>query len=324
VPSISSPACTGQSPEGGWRAAGLRYFTHAFYLRRRFGGRVHKISVDAGLTCPNIDGTVATGGCVYCDNRSFSPSRRLPRTRIYEQIEAGVRRTQRRFDCTQFIAYFQPNTNTYAPAAELRRLYDEALAHPQIVALAAGTRPDCVPDDVLEVLTEVAGRTHLTVEYGVQTSHDRTLDWMNRGHHYAAFLEAVERSRGRGFAIGTHVILGLPGETREDMLATARELARLRIDAVKIHNLYAVRDTPLAEQVARGEVSLMSEAEYIRTLVDVLEVLPPTMVVERISGDAPPSYLVAPAWCLDKSRVRAALLAELERRDTYQGRLWRP
>jgi radical SAM protein (TIGR01212 family) len=305
-----------------WRLAGLRYYSYNFFLRQRFGCRVHKVSLDAGLTCPNVDGTVARGGCTFCDNRSFSPSRRLPRQSLAEQLEEGMRRVARWFGVDKFLAYFQPATNTYAPVPRLRAMYEAAIEHPQVVGLAIGTRPDCVPDDVLDLLGEIAARTYLSVEYGMQTMHDRSLDWMNRGHHHDAFLDAIERSRGRGFEICAHVILGLPGESHGDMLATARELARLRPDAVKLHNLYAVKNTPLAEQVERGEVVLMERADYVRTLVDFLELLPTDCVVERISGDAPPDYFIGPAWCLDKAAVRRAVDGELERRDTWQGKRW--
>src|SRR5206468_2961475 len=174
--------------------------------------------------------------------------------------------------------------------------------------------------DVLDLLSEIAARTYLSVEYGLQTIHNRSLDWMNRGHHYEAFLDAIARSRGRGFEICAHIMLGLPGETRQCMLATAREVARLNLDAVKIHNLYAVKNTPLADQVAAGEVTLMTRDDYIRTLIDFLELLPPEMVVERISGDAPPDYFVGPTWCLDKPGVLLALRQEMERRDAWQGK----
>jgi radical SAM protein (TIGR01212 family) len=307
-----------------WRAAGLRYAAYGHFLRGKFGGRVQKVSVDARFTCPNVDGTVATGGCTFCDNRSFSPSRRLPRYAIADQIDEGIRQLRRRYQNIRgFLAYFQPATGTYAPPERLRAVYEEALAHPQVVGLAIGTRPDCVPDDVLELLSEIAGRTYLSVEYGLQTIHDRTLDWMNRGHHYDAFLDAMKRSRGRGFEICAHVMLGLPGETRADMLDTAREVARLGLDGVKLHNLYAVRNTPLADQVARGEVALMDRETYLSVLVDFLELLSPGTLVERISGDAPPDYFVGPAWCLDKAAVRLAFEAELARRDTWQGKHYR-
>lgn len=304
-----------------WRAAGLRYFSYNYYLRKLYGRRIHKVSIDAGFTCPNVDGTVTTGGCVFCDNRSFSPSRRLPRTSIAGQIEEGIKRIKTRYKVDDFIAYFQPATNTYAPVAKLRRLYEEALAAPKVVGLAVGTRPDCVPADVLDLVSELAERTYVSLEYGMQTMHDRSLDWMNRGHRHASFLDAVARSRGRGFEICAHLILGVPGESHDDMLATARELARLNVDAVKLHNLYAVKDTPLADQVAAGRVQLMELDDYVRTVVDILEILPPTMIVERVSGESPPNYHVGPAWCLDKPALRAALEAEFTRRDTHQGRL---
>ncbi len=302
-----------------WREHGLRYFAYGFYLRRRLGFRVRRISLDAGFTCPNVNGSVAIGGCTFCDNRSFSPSRRQGRRPIAEQLEQGIQRLSRRYECEHFMAYFQPATNTYASVERLRQVYEEALAHPRVVALAIGTRPDCVPDDVLDLLSELAERTYLSVEYGVQTMHDRSLDWMNRGHHHDAFLDAMQRSTNRGFEICAHVILGLPGETRQDMLATASELARVGIDAVKIHNLYAVRNTRLAEQVASGEVQLMERDQYISTLVDFLERLPPEVIVDRISGDAPPEYLIGPIWCQDRPGVRAALDAEFRRRNTWQG-----
>lgn len=305
-----------------WRRAGLRYHAYHHYLRRTFGVRVQKVSVDAGFTCPNVDGTVALGGCTFCDNRSFSPSRRLPRQDILSQIDEGIRRLKRRYDCDHFQAYFQPATNTYAPVAKLRTVYERALSHPKIVGLAIGTRPDCVPNDVLDLLEELAGRTRLSVEYGLQTIHNRSLDWMNRGHHHDAFLDAIERSRKRGFEICAHVMLGLPGESHDDMLATAREVARLQLDSVKIHNLYAVKDTPLADQIARQEVQLMNRDDYVHTLVDFLELLPPQMIVERISGDAPPDYFIGPSWCLDKPAVKLAVQAELERRDTWQGKFY--
>jgi radical SAM superfamily enzyme len=352
----STKPLTAAEPQAGdsrqaWREAGLPYFACNFALRQRFGRRVQKVSIDAGFTCPNVDGTVAVGGCTFCDNRSFSPSRRLPRAGIRGQIDQSIARMRLRYrNCRDFLAYFQPATNTYAPVERLRTVYEEALSHPQVVGLVIGTRPDCVPNEVLDFLQVLAARpsphvaeslrsevrrgedsglpvsekpAYVSVEFGMQTMHDRSLDWMNRGHHHDAMIDAVARSRGRGFEIGAHVILGLPGESHDDMMATARELGRLGVDAVKIHNLYCVRNTPLADQIARGEVRLMERAEYVRTVVDFIELLPPTMIVDRISGDAPPDYFVGPSWCLDKPAVKGAVTAEFERRASYQGRAWR-
>ncbi len=239
---------------------------------------------------------------------------------ISRQIDEGVQRIRRRCDCDHFIAYFQPATNTYAPVERLREVYEQALAHPKIVAMAIGTRPDCVADDVLDLLGEIAGRTFLSVEYGMQSMHNHSLEWMNCRRRHDAFVDAMDRSRGRGFEICAHIILGLPVESHEQMMATAGELTRLGVDSVKIHNLYAVKNTPLADQVRCGEVTLMERDDYVRTLVDFLEMLPPTVVIERISGDAPPDFLVGPAWCLDKPGVLAAIQAEFERRNTWQGR----
>lgn len=303
-----------------WRAAGRRYYDYNFHLRQRYGFRVQKVSIDAGFTCPNVDGTVAKGGCTFCDNRSFSPSRRLPRQGIRGQIDEGIKRLKRRYVCDHFMAYFQPATNTYGPLEKLRNIYTEALSHPQVIGLAIGTRPDCVPNDVLDLIQEFAQRSFVSVEYGMQTMHNRSLDWMNRGHHHDAFVDAVTRSRGRGFEICAHVMLGLPGESRDDMLATADELARLRVDSVKLHNLYAVRGTPLADQVERGEVELIGRDAYIDVLIEFIERLPPDVIVERISGDAPPDYFLGPSWCLDKPAVRLALQQEMDSRDAWQGK----
>ncbi|MDP7014744.1 MAG: TIGR01212 family radical SAM protein [Pirellulaceae bacterium] len=304
-----------------WRQAGLRYYAYSHFLKDLFGFRVQKVSIDGGFTCPNVDGAVAIGGCAFCDNRSFSPSRRVPRQSVLEQIDDGIRRIKLRYKCDHFLGYFQPATNTYAPVQRLRPLYEAAVSHPQVVGVAIGTRADCAPDEVLDLLEEIASRTYLSVEYGLQTIHNRSLDWMNRGHHHDAFLDVLERSRGRGFEICAHVILGLPGESHDDMMATARELARLGVDAVKIHNLYAVKNTPLADQVAAGEVELMARGDYVQAVVDFLERTPPGVVVDRIGGEAPPDYFVGPAWCLDKPAVRDAIRAEFESRDTWQGRL---
>jgi radical SAM protein (TIGR01212 family) len=286
---------------------------------------VQKVSINAGFTCPNVDGTVAKGGCTFCDNRSFSPSRRsgISRKAILDQIDHGIERLKRRYKCDHFLAYFQPATNTYAPVDQLRSLYEGALEHERIVGMAVGTRPDCVPDDILDLLTEIAEKTYLSVEYGVQTIHNRSLEWMNRGHSYDVFPDAVERSRGRGFEIGTHIILGLPGEDHADMMATAGEMARLELDSIKIHNLYAVKNTVLADQVAAGEVTLMPRDDYVRTLVDFIELLPPSMTIDRVSGEAPGDYFVGPSWCLDKPSVLAAIEAEFERRDTWQGKKYK-
>ncbi len=297
-----------------------RYYAFSRFLRERFGAKVYRVTIDAGFTCPNVDGSVAVGGCVYCDNRSFSPNRRLPRATVREQVRRGIEILQRRYQADKFLAYFQAATNTYAPAEKLKKLYDEALEHPQIVGLAIGTRPDCVPDDILDLIESYARDRYVCLELGLQTMHDRSLDWMNRGHHFDAFVDAVQRCQGRGLDLCAHVILGLPGESREDMLATADALAGLPVDAVKIHNLHVVKDTPLEKMYERGEARMFERDEYVQIVCDFLEHLRPEMVIHRLSGDAPPDYLVAPLWCLDKPALLRAIHEELERRDSWQGK----
>ena len=309
-------------PSASWRVAGLRYHPLSHFFRRQFGRRVWKVSVDAGLTCPNVDGSVGHTGCIFCNQRSYTPSRPPGQASVTEQIHEGIRRLRRRSDVDRFVAYFQPATNTYAPVPRLRELWAEALDHAQLVGLIVGTRPDCVPNEVLDLLAEFSEQTWLSVEYGLQTIHASSLDWLGRGHDYAAFLDAVRRSRQRKLRIGVHVILGLPSETQNDMAATARELARLEIDSVKLHNLYVARDTPLADMLAAGEVELPDRDQYAGYVVDFLERLPPECVIERLSSDPVPEYLLAPTWCQDKSAVHRAIEGEFARRGTWQGRKW--
>lgn len=317
-------ASTERSPSSqgnAWQSVGLRYHRLSHFFRQQFGARVWKLSVDAGLGCPNRDGAVGWGGCIFCDPESFSPSRRGLGGSITEQLDRAIR-SRRHGPDDRFLAYFQPATNTYGSVERLRAVYDEAMSHRRVVGLAIGTRPDCLGDDVLDLLADVANQTWLLVELGLQTIHNRSLDWLGRGHGYDAFVDAVTRGRRRGLRLGAHVILGLPGEGPDDINATARELARWRIDTVKIHNLHVVRNTPLAAMYARGEVHLPGLDEHVARVVDFLERLGPDCVIDRLSGDAPPEYLVAPSWCADKAAVRAAVEAELVRRDTWQGRLY--
>lgn len=307
-----------------WRELGHRYYPLNLYFQQKFGARTQKISLDGGFTCPNVDGTVALGGCTFCDNKAFSPSRRVRRDAIQQQIERGIEGLRRRYKTERFIAYFQPATNTYGPLDKLRILWDTALEDERIVGLIIGTRPDCIPEEVLDLVDEFAERTYVSLELGVQTIHDSSLDWMNRGHHHDAAVEAMQRVATRKFDVSLHIMLGLPGETREMMLATAEQVAIWNPAGVKIHNLYAVERTELADQVRSGEVRMMELEEYVDVLADFLELLPPEMVIERISGDAPPSNLVAPQWCLQKGSIKQTLIETLERRGTFQGSRYRP
>ncbi|MSR30101.1 MAG: TIGR01212 family radical SAM protein [Gemmataceae bacterium] len=295
------------------------YYSFNQFLRDKFGEKVYRVALDAGFTCPNVDGTVTTGGCVYCDNRSFSPNRRGPRSTIKEQVEKGIEFLSKRFRCDKFLAYFQAATNTHGKIERLQRLYNEALEHPQVVGLAIGTRPDSVPEPVLALLENLAEDRFLCLELGLQSAHDKSLVWMNRGHDVASFSDAVLRASGRGFHLCAHVILGLPGETHADMMYTAEYLARLPVDGVKIHNLHVVRDTPMEAMYHRGEIPLPSQKEYVVLVCDFLERLPAHVAIHRLNGDAPLEYLVAPLWCLEKNQLLQDIRNEFKKRGTGQG-----
>lgn len=314
---FNDPTATGNLPA--WRELGHRYYPLNLYLRNRFGCRVQKISLDGGFTCPNVDGTVAKGGCTFCDNRAFSPSRRVRRDAIESQITRGIEGLRRRYKTEKFLAYFQPATNTYGPLDKLRKLWDIAIEDPRIVGLVIGTRPDCVADEVLDLVDEFAERTYVSLELGVQTVHDASLEWMNRGHGHAEALDAMKRCEGRKFETSLHIMLGLPGETQAMMMETADQVARWRPAGVKIHNLYAVHRTKLADQVASGEVKMLELDEYLNVLADFLQRLPPDIVIERISGDAPPVNFIAPPWAQKKGTIKQGLVDLMEARGTYQG-----
>ena len=294
-----------------------RYVSFTQHLRQTFGQRVHKVSLDVGFTCPNRDGSLASGGCIYCNNSSFSPGNR--RLSVTEQLEQGKQFLRRRYGVKKFIAYFQAYTNTYGDLQSLKALYDEALACEDIVGLSIGTRPDCVADDVLDLLADYSKHTYLWLELGLESGHDQTLAWLNRGHTVAAFDDAVSRAKLRELRLCAHVILGLPGETWADMRATVQRVARLRLDAVKLHHLHVVRQTVLEKMYQRGEVELLSLDDYATLVADCLALLPPDMIVMRLMGDAPRDMLVAPTWSQQKQAALKRIEQELERRDIYQG-----
>lgn len=312
---------SGSNDRLAWQREGLYFNAFGAFLRRQFGGRIQRVSLDAGFTCPNVDGAVARGGCNFCDNRSFSPSRRVRLKRVSEQLDSGIITVRRRYkNVSGFLAYFQPATNTYAPVDQLEEVFRLAIGqHPDIVGLAIGTRPDCVPESVLSLVEGLAREHYVSLEYGMQTMHQPGLDWMNRAHNHEHMINAIDRSRGRGFECCVHIILGIPGETHEMMMQTADEVSRLGFDAIKLHNLYAVQGTKLGDEVSSGKIKMMEQDTYVNTVVDFLERIPPTTVVERISGDAPPKYLIAPQWCLDKSTLKLQIEAEFDRRGTRQG-----
>ena len=303
---------------------GAYYYDLNTYFREMFGERVHKLTVDAGFDCPNRDGRIASGGCIYCNPQGSGTGLHARGLSIREQLERSKAPVTRRFKARKFIAYFQSFSNTYAPLPILRKAYDEALAVPDIVGLSIGTRPDCIDDDVLALLSDYARKRLVWIEYGLQSAHDRTLTAIRRGHDVRCFIKAVERTRNRGIAICAHVILGLPGESRGDMLDTARLVADLGLEGIKLHLLYVIRGTPLAESYHKGAYRCLEQAEYADLVCDVIERLPTDMVIQRITGDPHPRELVAPAWALEKKPTIEMIHARFEARRTRQGSRYRP
>jgi radical SAM protein (TIGR01212 family) len=299
-----------------------RYNSYSDYLKDRFGCRVNKVSVDMGFTCPNRDGSVARGGCVYCNNDSFVPPYARAHYSMHDQITRGMDYLAKRFKSEKFIVYFQAYTNTYDEAEKLEGMYREALKYDGVVGIAVGTRSDCVDEEKIEIFERLAKECYVSLEYGIESVYNKSLEFMNRGHDYRSVLDAFRMSRGRGFDLGAHIILGMPTETREEMLATADEVSALGIDCLKIHNLHIVKNTPLARIYRDEPFGLFGYEEYLDFIVRFLERLSPDMVVERFFTDTPRSLLVAPAWNKSHIEVIWGIEEELERRDTYQGRLY--
>ncbi len=293
-----------------------RYNQFAEELRSRFGCRVQRISVDAGFTCPNRDGSVGTQGCIYCSSRGAGAPGIARGRSVAEQLLADKEFLGRRYHAAKFLAYFQAFSNTYGPVERLRSLYDEALAVPDIVGLIVGTRPDCLPPTVLDLLAQYSRKTYLWLELGLQSSQDKSLAWIGRGHDVACFTDAVRGAKARGIRVCTHVIFGLPGESRAEMLATAGFLNGLGVDGVKLHHLHVLKDTELAKRHEAGSIGLMEQEEYVGLVCDFLERLAPTTLIHRLVGDGSRD-LIAPRW--NKLAVMNAIDAELERRETRQG-----
>jgi radical SAM protein (TIGR01212 family) len=292
------------------------------YLKERFGARVQKVTLDAGLTCPNRDGRTGVGGCLYCNARGSGTGAFGRGLGITKQLEEGMARLARRYGAGRFIAYFQSFSNTYAPVETLRNLYREALAFSEVVGLGIGTRPDCLSPEILDLLADIARDRLLWLELGLQSAHDKTLKLINRGHEVACFSRAVRAAADRNLEVVAHVILGLPGEGPEEMAATARYLGSLPLQGVKIHLLYVVRGSALEGLYRAGSYRPLEEGEYISLVADFLELLPPHLVIHRLTGDPHPEELVAPAWCREKSRVLTGIKAELARRGRRQGSAW--
>jgi hypothetical protein len=295
-----------------------RYNDLKSYWRNLFGCSVHKLQIDAGFTCPNRDGHVAAGGCIYCDGRGSKLRQQGQLPSITEQIASGKKYYKPQ--AAKFIAYFQTFTNTYSPVGKLRALYDEALAQEDVIGLSIGTRPDCLGSDVVELLSGYAQKYHVWVELGLQSAHDKSLQFINRGHNFQQFLEAVNVLAGKGLNICVHIIIGLPNERDEDVIFTAQTLAKLPINGIKIHSLLALEGTVLGEMYKKGNIVMISKEKYASLVADVLEVLPPEMVIQRLTADGYRDIFLAPDWAMNKLDVLNSINKELERRDSYQGK----
>jgi len=301
-----------------------RYTDYNSYLRGMFGERVQKIAVDAGLTCPNRDGTLSSKGCIYCNAKGSGTGAFARGMGIREQIEAGKIPMMKKYKAKKFLAYFQSFTNTYTSVETMRAMYDAAFSCEGVVGMAVGTRPDCVDEQKLDLIGSYAQNYLVWLEYGLQSVHDTTLAFINRGHTLKDFENAVAMTRGKGIQICAHVILGLPGETRDMMLDTARYLADSGIHGVKIHLLYVIKDTPLDRLFLAGKYQPMTQREYVETVCDFLAFLPEQMVIQRITGDPHGSELRAPAWAGRYRETFNLIQQALAHRDTFQGKKYQP
>lgn len=297
-----------------------RYYPFRYFLRELYPFKVHKISLHAGFTCPNRDGLAGSGGCTYCDNESFSPNVNKEALTIKEQIENGAQFLKKRYGAEKFIAYFQSFTNTYADVKTLKTRYDEALLHRDIIGISIGTRPDCITDDVLNLIDSYTEKYQVWIEYGLQSIHDRTLQSVNRGHNYKEFEDAIRRTKYKSkIKICAHVILGLPGEDWDDMMETAQTLSSLDIDGLKLHHLYVAKNTAMAHDFLKGTIKTMSMEEYVATACDFLERISPAIVIQRLVGDTHGDTLLSPLWHVSKNAVLTAITDELRHRNSYQG-----
>ncbi len=294
-----------------------RYYDLKSYWRNLFGCNVHKLSIDAGFTCPNRDGDVAAGGCIYCDGRGSKLRQEGALPSITTQIQNGKKYYAGHAD--KFIAYFQTFTNTYAPCGHLKQLYDEALSEPDVIGLSIGTRPDCLAPETVSLLRQYAGNYHVWVELGLQSVHDKTLQFINRGHNFQQFLDAVDALDGGKLNICVHIIIGLPGESDADVLKTAKTLAALPISGIKIHSLLALEGTIMGDMYKKGSIPMISKEKYVALTADVLEVLPPKIVIQRLTADGYRDIFLGPAWAGNKLDVLNSINKELERRDSCQG-----
>jgi hypothetical protein len=297
------------------------YYDYGTWIRHRFPFRVQKISIDAGFTCPNRDGRLSTGGCIYCDNRTFNPTYCQQKDSITQQLEAGKQFFARKYPEMKYLAYFQAYTNTYASIDHLRQLYEEALSVKDVVGIVIGTRPDCVSDELLDYLEDLNRRTFLIVEYGVESANDETLQRINRGHTFEQSRMAIEKTHQRGILTGAHIILGLPGEDAQENLRQAPIISSLPIDILKIHQMQIIRGTRLAAEFERNPFHIYNVDEYIRLIANYIQRLRKDLVLERFVSQSPKELLISPQWGLKNHEFTDLLNNYLKTHQIHQGDL---
>jgi len=301
-----------------------RYLNYNQVLKTEFTERVQKISINAGFTCPNRDGSVGTGGCTYCNNQTFSPEYCKPGKSVSEQVEEGIAFFHHKYKAQLYLAYFQSYTNTYDSLENLRAIYEEALSYPNVVGLVIGTRPDCVSNELLDYFGKLAKKYYVMIEYGIETTNNETLKFINRGHDYECAEKAIRETASLGIRVGAHIILGLPTESREIILSHADILSQLPITTLKIHQLQLVRGTKMAEQYSEHPewFQLYTANEYIDLAIDFVERLNPLIAIERFVSQSPKSLLIAPEWGLKNFEFTAKIEKQLKERNAWQGRLF--
>ncbi|MBY0359244.1 MAG: TIGR01212 family radical SAM protein [Candidatus Obscuribacterales bacterium] len=295
------------------------YRTFNSYLIEKFGAKVYRVPIDAGFDCPNRDGSKAFGGCTFCDERGSGAPTIKNALSVKQQLETGIERIRYRYKAGKFLAYFQAFTNTYAPEGVLRALYDTGLDHPDVVGLCIGTRPDCLADNVLDLLADYNHKSFVWLEIGVQSVFNKTLELINRAHTAEDFFDAVKRAKARGLTVATHVIFGLPGETYEQMMETIRQVSDSGVDAIKIHQLCVYKGAPMEIDYRAGTLPILEEDDYVRMVADAIEMLPPEMIIMRLVAEGKKDELLAPTWCYDKFQTMDKINAELARRGSKQG-----
>ena len=297
----------------------MEYKEFGTWLQAELGCKAQKLSVDAGLTCPNRDGTLGRGGCTFCDNRTFNPAYCRQGGSITDQLEAGKRFFSRKYPTMKYLAYFQSYSNSYGTLSHLKELYEEALRVPDVVGLVIGTRPDCMPDALLEYLEELNRRTFLLVEYGVESANEETLVRVNRGHTFAQARECIIRTAQRGIRVGVHMILGFPWETRSELIRQAQLIASLPITTLKLHQLQVIRGTQLAREYELHPWTLPTAEEYVDLVLEYISHLPPSLVLERFVSQSPPEYVIAPRWGLKNHEFSALVKKAIQKRSTQLG-----